>query len=514
MQMPTVSIVVPIYKVERYIEKCLDSLVKQTLHNIEIILVDDGTPDQSGAIADKWAQTHSNIKVIHQDNQGYGTAVNNGINQATGEFVAIIEPDDWVEHDMFNRLYTKAKRFNAEAARCGFYIYDSTKPKGKQDEIWSETQELLSQAPKGVFAPIDFPILFDTHSAIWTYIFRRELLNRIKLDTSRKAYQDMPFIFEMLTTIKQMVIVPKCLHHYRMELGQGSSSMSKSVRALDMIDMTILSRERIKDSALYPLIRDRFYRHCVKANQYFWDRTPDEKRDIYTQAMHDFFVSDETALCKGMSGQFVDWFNKIRWYRIPTEMNEYKTLGSRTVKWPNDCVHIAYCSDAKGIPFLSVSLQSLIEHTHKDRRYIVHIVTTELDCVAAGYLKRQETENVKIDFIDASKCADLSKELFIDRHLTQGAYWRLFLPQLLPSATKVVYLDCDTIICDDIGKLFDLDISEYFIGGCKDIAVDLCNFGDFKFAKETLANLDYKDYSRYINSGILLMNLEKWRISK
>ena len=101
---PKVSIVVPIYNVEKYLKECVDSILNQTLEDIEVILVDDGSPDNCGKIVDEYARKDSRIIPVHQKNSGYSAAVNKGIDLATGEYIGIIESDNWIETDMYARL--------------------------------------------------------------------------------------------------------------------------------------------------------------------------------------------------------------------------------------------------------------------------------------------------------------------------------------------------------------------------------------------------------------------------
>ena len=108
MSRPKVSIVVPIYNVEKYLKQCIDSLLNQTLKDIEIILVDDGTPDLAGQIADEYASNYANVKVIHQKNAGLGPARNTGIKHASGEYVGFVDSDDWVDSKMYQKLYNLA----------------------------------------------------------------------------------------------------------------------------------------------------------------------------------------------------------------------------------------------------------------------------------------------------------------------------------------------------------------------------------------------------------------------
>lgn len=107
--MPKVSIIVPCWGVEKYLDKCVESLVYQTLSDIEIILVDDESPDRVPEMCDEWAKKDGRIKVVHKKNAGLGMACNSGLDVATGEYVAFCDSDDWVELNTYEALYSKAK---------------------------------------------------------------------------------------------------------------------------------------------------------------------------------------------------------------------------------------------------------------------------------------------------------------------------------------------------------------------------------------------------------------------
>ena len=118
--MADVSIIVPVYKVEKYLDRCITSLVNQTLKSIEIILVDDGSPDGCPALCDEWAKKDGRIKVIHKENAGLGFARNSGMEIAEGRFIGFVDSDDCVKNDMFEQLFLAATKENAEIAMCGF----------------------------------------------------------------------------------------------------------------------------------------------------------------------------------------------------------------------------------------------------------------------------------------------------------------------------------------------------------------------------------------------------------
>lgn len=128
---PKVSIIVPIYNMEKYLEKCIDSIVNQTLSNIEIILVNDGATDSSGKIIDKYAKKDNRIKVINKENGGQGAARNEGIDVASGEYIGFVDSDDWIDLDMYEKMYEIAKEEDLDISICS-------------RKIWSEGYELKS----------------------------------------------------------------------------------------------------------------------------------------------------------------------------------------------------------------------------------------------------------------------------------------------------------------------------------------------------------------------------------
>lgn len=121
--MSKVSVIVPVYNVEAYIERCVNSIRKQTLSDIEIVLVDDGSPDRSGEMCDDLALEDNRIKVVHKENGGLTSAWKAGVEAATADYVGFVDSDDWIDEDMFERLYASAEKYNSDMAICGL-VYD------------------------------------------------------------------------------------------------------------------------------------------------------------------------------------------------------------------------------------------------------------------------------------------------------------------------------------------------------------------------------------------------------
>lgn len=123
---PLLSVIIPVYKVEKYLDECVASVVNQSYKNLEIILVDDGSPDNCGIMCDAWAEKDSRIKVIHKQNQGLGYARNSGIDVAAGEYMTFLDSDDYVNEMMYERLMVTAVSNNSDIAVCGYNVISST----------------------------------------------------------------------------------------------------------------------------------------------------------------------------------------------------------------------------------------------------------------------------------------------------------------------------------------------------------------------------------------------------
>lgn len=268
--LPEVSVVVPIYKVERYLRQCLDSILGQTLEDIEIILVDDGSPDACPAIVDEYAAADPRVITLHQANGGYGKAVNAGIARARGRYIGIIESDDWIEPDMYAKLLARAKETGADIVKCGFYKYDSTQPPALQNAPWTGRMQNLFSAPNHPFRPIDWPPIFAYHASLWSNLYRAELVKGIRvIESFGAAYQDMPFIMEVLSKAGSMSVVKEYLLHYRMEPGQGSSTTRNDERLMRMLDMTESSRDILKACGTLEAVKEAFCLQAMTANYPF-----------------------------------------------------------------------------------------------------------------------------------------------------------------------------------------------------------------------------------------------------
>lgn len=222
-----VSILVPICNVEKYLEKCLESLINQTMKDIEIICIDDGSTDRSSEIIDEYAKKDRRVKAIHKENSGYGDSMNLGLEHAKGKYIGILESDDFAELDMFERLYSIATIHNADIVKSNFYFYWANGENNDGVEQNTLFKIIEEYEDRKVIEPVNYENgkMFKAKASIWSAIYKSSFLkeNRIIfLDTPGASFQDTSFTFKAFSAAKRMVLVEDAYVHYRQD-NEGSS---------------------------------------------------------------------------------------------------------------------------------------------------------------------------------------------------------------------------------------------------------------------------------------------------
>lgn len=209
-----ISVIVPVYNVEKYLEKCLDSLVNQTLKDIEIIVVNDGSPDNSQKIIDKYSKKYKNIKSYIKENGGLSDARNFGIKKATGKYVAFVDSDDYVREDMYEKMYQKAISGNFDMVVCDLnYIYEnSDKIKRASSNVAKDTTNIKKT-------------MLNIYPAAWNKIFKKELFSN-KIEFKKGVwFEDVEFIYKILPYVNSIGVVAEPFNQYL----QREGSITKSV---------------------------------------------------------------------------------------------------------------------------------------------------------------------------------------------------------------------------------------------------------------------------------------------
>jgi len=225
--MPKVSIVVPIYNVEKYLRKCLESIENQTLEDIEVICVNDGSKDRSKEIVNEFVNRDPRFILIDKPNTGYGNSMNVGFERATGEYIGIVESDDYADSDMFETLYHEAHANHLDVLKSGYYFYYSI-PKDKNIEEHIASRVLCGKTfcPRTFFKdPMEKVSFFNIKPTIWSSVYRREFIreNHIRFnETPGASYQDASYNFKVWCCAERVQLIDKAFLHYRQDNESSS----------------------------------------------------------------------------------------------------------------------------------------------------------------------------------------------------------------------------------------------------------------------------------------------------
>lgn len=213
-----ISVIVPVYKVEQYLPQCVESLLNQTCPNLEVLLVDDGSPDGCGSLCDGYAERDSRVRVIHKPNGGLSDARNAGIEAARGDYLAFVDGDDWVEPDAYSAMLAAAEQYGAELVCAG--RYDEDGQTGAQTlGLCPEREELLpaEEVVRRIFhwAQLD--------SAAWDKLYARRLFEGIRYPVGRVC-EDVPTTYRLVLRAGSAVLLPRPIYHYRHRAGSITTS--------------------------------------------------------------------------------------------------------------------------------------------------------------------------------------------------------------------------------------------------------------------------------------------------
>ncbi|MCR5735662.1 MAG: glycosyltransferase [Lachnospiraceae bacterium] len=284
MMTETVSIIVPVYNAENYIEDCIKSLLSQTCGNIEIILVDDGSPDRCPDICDEYMRSDKRVKVVHQENKGLPGARNAGLKMAEGSFVMFVDPDDFITADAVYRLMSSVREdddiliFNIVRDDCKKPA-ETASGSGRITEISDkDRQDILADT----FAPMTerFPLLHDARVSACTKLYRKAFLdeNNIRFEEEVRVHEDIPFAVSVYHHAKRIRHIDLDIYHYRYnpysitkgyrdnypeEMGRMLKCLSDQVSGYgDPVLTDKLFADRVSASLIQLLIRH----YCHKDN--------------------------------------------------------------------------------------------------------------------------------------------------------------------------------------------------------------------------------------------------------
>ena len=286
-----ISIIVPVYNVEKYLVRCLDSILAQDYSDYEILLIDDGSTDLSGQIADEYTVRDSRIKVWHRSNEGAAAARNFGLDQARGEYICFIDSDDWVESTYLYELHDLIIVNQADIAMCRY-----------QNRSGSESIEQPCEENVTIQSGIDaIDNLYSNHCleyvVVWNKIYKRDLFNEVRFTTGM-IYEDEVISPKILIKAKKVARTERILYNYRTDNEESVMSARYSLKNLDILKAIELRMEIFKNNGLHKYYeKDSFkYLYKILLNEIELKQLDGDNKAIIKDLKNEYWIKYKEAL--------------------------------------------------------------------------------------------------------------------------------------------------------------------------------------------------------------------------
>lgn len=285
MKEPEISVIVPVYNVEKYLEECIGSISAQSLPAMEIICVNDGSTDHSLKILKGLKKKDSRIKIINKENSGYGDTLNTGIKNADGKYIGIVESDDIAVQGMFEKLYCTAQKYDADVVKGNYYLYFSENNENKFLENLSELpyEELLSGKNE--------ERLFFNAPSVWSGIYKRSFLQESGIafqNTPGASYQDVSFDFKIWMCAQKAILIKDPVLHYRQDNEASSVNSSDKVfcicNEMEEIKRFIIERNKLEYLPIFA--RNKYIKYRWNLNRL----KNDKKKKFLMRMRYEFRV--------------------------------------------------------------------------------------------------------------------------------------------------------------------------------------------------------------------------------
>lgn len=284
-----VSVIVPVYNIESYLPTCVESLLAQTLQEIEIILVNDGSTDSSGSICESYAEKSSKIKVVHQKNQGLSAARNTGIRHAQGRYIGFVDGDDWVSSEMYERLYEELVKNKAQLAVCRYEeVYERPQQRDLDENI---TVMTAKEAQKAFF-------LRKISESVWDKLFASELWEDVNFPVG-EINEDTVVVYNLIQKANKIIDIQKILYYYRKREGSITrSGYSEKFRVVEKHLQNIERQVKQKDPELISYMKyfTGVHYYCLVL------AVIKERRNIY----HEDYIRYRKGFCRCYR-EFMKW---------------------------------------------------------------------------------------------------------------------------------------------------------------------------------------------------------------
>lgn len=289
---PKISIICSIFNREKYLEQCINSILNQTISDFELILINNGSNDSSGELIERYAKKDSRIITIHNNNgTTYGTALNQGIKLARGEYIGIVESDDWIDKTMYEKLYNKIVEFDADIALCSFKRHLPGK------KILDENRILQNCSDEDLFSIYDYSYLLCLNPSIWAKLYKSTFLKNMKFEENCK-YCDTPFTIDYFFSTYKIIAVKECLYNYRQNNPNASTANNVTDNTITkIVDAHILAKQKLMERNVYQQFKEEINFHAAYVFEGWYKRCNDKNRVYFLDQCRVYFNDIKRDLC-------------------------------------------------------------------------------------------------------------------------------------------------------------------------------------------------------------------------
>ncbi len=541
-----ISIIIPCYNQEKYIEECLNSILVQKLNEFEIICVNDGSTDNTLMILNQYAKKDKRIKIINfKENKGTSQARKDGVLNSCGEYVMFIDPDDTFEKTALETAYINIKKFKVDILQFGINVINCGVNSSACDQFIKKAEPFLEKLNGAEVFFSCFKLgLFNFN--LWNKIYNGELVRKAFKNINDGYYpkaQDMYAFFIIAYFAKSYNSIKSKLYNYyfgRGITGKRSISLERfskigtQMQIIEQLFKFIDNNAKENHSDYLEVLKFRgeiFYREVIANFNYIQDIN-----ENYLQALN--ILLDNLTPCISQAeynntyiyNSYISFLFEI-FYDLLFKKNfkyelriydklieifydnnlsglninhnlyyEIKLLAEHNIG--DKIIPIVFATNDNYAPYLSVAIQSINENTNKDCFYDIYVFHTSLSIQNQLVLKSMRNSNLSIRFVNVLPYIENLRN-YSHSHYSIEMYYRLLIPEILFKYHKVIYLDCDLIVNKDVAELFKIDILDNIIA-----AVTNKIYSDYmkKYVENTL-NLVL---DKYFNSGVLIINTKKF----
>ena len=281
-----VSVIVPVFNVESYLNESLDSILNQTLKDIEIICINDGSTDNSLDILETYSKKDKRIKIISKENEGQGVARNVGLDNAQGEYISFVDSDDFIKRDMLEKLYNKAENNDLDLVMCKVSSFDNETHE-VDDDLWYYSLKCFDGFKKDVFNNLDTKKFTDSISVTpYNKLYKRSFIeaNNIRFP-DKYIFEDEVFFYNVYLKAKRISLVDENLYYYRTNRKGSTVSKSSDNDYIDVIYIFRLIRDLLVETGYVDVYKEKVYNRFIHLTLWRFSQTAPKYRQNFFNLM-------------------------------------------------------------------------------------------------------------------------------------------------------------------------------------------------------------------------------------